>query len=243
MESPLATTTFEAAHPEALTNWLQGRRAEHSIVGATGALTPSLKAAIRESALAEPVFLDASTPLPIRNAYATPETLGPDRLAAAVGGWYAGGCTRPVLIIDSGTAVTFDFVRADGTFVGGNISANVALRLGALHDHTARLPLVECRAEDFGQLGDHVAPSSPEDLLGRSTAEALRNGALLAIRYETEGYMREFLLKYPNLLIIHTGGTEIVFENRLKNRTFAHQNLVLEGLNLIMRHILHTQAQ
>lgn len=243
MEKPLATKTLEANRPEELTSWLQGQRPDYTIVGATGHMTDALVACLKGVTNRDVIFLDSNTPIPIRNAYHTPETLGPDRLAAAVAGWYAGGCARPVLIIDSGTALTYDFVSADGTYLGGNISANARLRLLALSEHTARLPLVTLSPRDIESYGRQCLENTPDSLLGRSTEEALRNGALLAIRYEAEGYMREFLLKYPNLLIIHTGGMQIAFEKKLKSRIFAAQNLVLEGLNLVMRHILQTKAQ
>ena len=79
--------------------------------------------------------------MPIRNVYRTPQTLGRDRLAAAVGATvlFPG---RNVLIVDFGTAVTIDLVTADATYRGGCISPGVQLRFGALHDHTAALPLV-----------------------------------------------------------------------------------------------------
>lgn len=244
MEKPLATLTLEPNQPQQLADWLQGQRPDHCIVGATGHMTEALDACVRRVTRGQVVYLDHTTPIPIRNAYATPATLGPDRLAAAVAGWYAGGCRRPVLIIDSGTAITYDFVSADGTFLGGNISANAALRLWALHQQTARLPLLSLPSAADEEASSPLSHAdNPDALLGHTTTEALRNGALLAIRYEAEGYMREFLLKYPNLLIIHTGGMQIAFEKKLKSRIFAAQNLVLEGLNLIMRHILQTKAQ
>ena len=84
----------------------------------------------------------SQTSVPIGNAYLTPETLGRDRLAAAVGATvlYPG---RNVLIVDFGTAITFDFVSAEGEFLGGNISPGAAPRFRALHHFTRKLPLCE----------------------------------------------------------------------------------------------------
>lgn len=86
--------------------------------------------------------LDGETPLPIAVDYATPHTLGADRIAAAVGAWntFAGS---PLLVVDAGTAVTYDAVSADGHFLGGNIAPGMRMRLEALHKFTARLPRVE----------------------------------------------------------------------------------------------------
>ena len=86
--------------------------------------------------------LTASTPIPLSNAYSTPATLGMDRLAAAVGAW----SMQPghdILVVDAGTAITYDFVSADGVYKGGNIAPGVSLRFKSLHDHTGSLPLVD----------------------------------------------------------------------------------------------------
>ncbi len=85
--------------------------------------------------------LTPDTHLPIRIDYATPTTLGADRVAAAVGAWadYAG---HPILVVDAGTAVTYDYVDAEGTYHGGNIAPGISMELRALHEFTARLPLV-----------------------------------------------------------------------------------------------------
>ena len=87
-----------------------------------------------------------ATPVPIAIDYATPETLGRDRVAAAVGAatLHAG---RETVIVDFGTALTIDRVTADGTFRGGAISPGVTMRLRALHDYTASLPLCDPFAE------------------------------------------------------------------------------------------------
>ena len=112
--------------------------------------------------------LSPQLPLPIRNGYTTPETLGEDRLAAAVGAasLYPG---RNLLIVDFGTAITIDQVSADGVFRGGNISPGVQMRFRALHDYTAALPLCES-CED-------------QTLLGRSTVEAIRQGVMNGIAF------------------------------------------------------------
>ena len=81
------------------------------------------------------------TPAPLHNGYSTPQTLGPDRWATAVGAWEQQP-GKPLLIIDAGTCITFDVVTADGIFLGGNISPGLDMRLQAMHEHTARLPLV-----------------------------------------------------------------------------------------------------
>ena len=159
--------------------------------------------------------LTASTPVPIRNGYSTPETLGMDRLAAAVGAW----ATDPghnMLVIDAGTAITYDFITSDGVFKGGNIAPGVAVRLNSLHEHTGALPLVK--------------PEGDVPLFGYDTTTAIRGGVLNGIRYEAEGYISELEMLYPSLLVFLTGGDADFFDIKAKSRIFALPDLVLRGL-------------
>lgn len=164
----------------------------------------------------------AETPIPIENGYATPQTLGLDRLAAAV----AANALYPnsnVLIVDFGTAITVDFVSAEGRFLGGNISPGAATRFRALHHFTKRLPLCELDEESVR-------------LLGNSTLTAIESGVVNGIVYEIEGYIRDLQQRYNNLRIIFTGGESDFFAKRLKNTIFATYDLVAYGLNRILEH-------
>lgn len=249
--TPLAIQTLDPNDVDALKEFVRkhlkpSQALDACIVGATGILSQSLRSLIHDLSDGHEIFVDDTTPLPILNCYATPTTLGPDRLAAAVGGWFEGDCKHPVLIIDAGTAITYDFVTEDGWFIGGNISAGLHLRLNSLHKHTARLPLVspsEQTSQYLSNIEYFNRTENPLSVIGNNTTHALVKGALLGIRYEMEGYIREFLLKYPNIIIILTGGTQIVFEKTLKNRTFARPYLVIEGLYLILRHVLLNTKQ
>lgn len=159
--------------------------------------------------------------VPIANAYRTPTTLGRDRLAAAVGAAtrYPG---RNVLIVDFGTAVTFDLVSADATFRGGCISPGMTTRFKALHDYTAALPL--------------CAPAPGDELLGLTTAEAIERGVMNSLRFEIEGYIACMMPEFADLLVIFTGGDAKYFVKRIKNTIFANWNLVFCGLNRILEH-------
>lgn len=165
--------------------------------------------------------LDWQTPVPLRNAYHTPQSLGMDRLAAAVGAWSLNP-GHDMLVIDAGTAVTFDFVRADGTYMGGNIAPGVELRLKSLHEHTGALPIVS----RIGQ----VPP------FGYDTETALRSGAVHGIANEIQGYVTELEAEYPSVLIFLTGGDAETFAFKSKNGTFAVTNLVLKGLDCICKY-------
>ncbi|GHV00524.1 type III pantothenate kinase [Bacteroidia bacterium] len=165
--------------------------------------------------------LGPETPTPIVNRYATPATLGYDRLAGAVGAAMRfPGCTT--LVVDLGTAITFDVVTAQGEFLGGNISPGAAMRLRALHDHTDSLPLVS--------LGD------PPGMIGSSTEGAILAGVVGGIVHETEGYVARLEQMYGQLKIIFTGGDADFFVKRLNFPIFVSYNLVLEGLNAILEY-------
>jgi type III pantothenate kinase len=160
-------------------------------------------------------------PVPLGNDYATPRTLGSDRLAAAVAanGLYPG---RNVLIVDFGTAVTIDLVTADNTYRGGNIAPGMQMRFRALHDCTASLPL--CGACD------------EPVLLGRSTVEAIQAGVLQGMLFEIEGYIARLQGRCADLCVIFTGGDAKYFAKRIKNTIFADCNLVFRGLNRILEY-------
>ena len=125
------------------------------------------------------IFKPATTPIPLENHYHTPETLGADRLAAAVGA-QAMHPNCDIMIVDFGTAITIDFVEG-GAFKGGNISPGVTTRFRALADYTARLP--RCYATD--EVLDY----------GRTTNEAIEQGVMRGVEHEIRGYTEAFLQK------------------------------------------------
>ena len=165
------------------------------------------------------VLLDENTPLPIENLYKTPETLGKDRIAACVGANYFKPNTN-LLVIDVGTAVTYDVLNVKNQYVGGNISLGLEMRRKALHTFTQKLPLIEMK--------DSVPA------LGTTTEEAILAGIVNGLTFEMEGYISAVSAVYPNLSIFLTGGDTFYFEKKLKSRIFANQNLLLVGLNRIL---------
>lgn len=165
--------------------------------------------------------LTSDLPVPIKNSYSTPKTLGNDRLAAVVGA----SCLFPgrsALVIDAGTAITYDFLMNGNEYVGGNIAPGISLRFRSLNDHTKRLPLIE--EYDWAQG------------FGNSTADALRKGVLNGLAFEIEGYVRDFQANYSDSVIILTGGDCFFLLKRIKNTIFAEPNLVAIGLNRILNY-------
>jgi type III pantothenate kinase len=175
-----------------------------------------------------PDFIELSylTPMPIRNSYKTPETLGIDRLAAAVGAQvlFPG---KDLLVMDAGTAITFDLIEANGTFLGGNISPGLRSRFRALHDYTEKLPLVT--------VSDQWPP------IGQTTEEAIRSGVLSGITLEMDGMIDLLSKKYPGIQIVLTGGDAPFFERRLKNHIFVKFEITLIGLNRILEYNVEKQ--
>ena len=171
-------------------------------------------------------FFDDNIRLPIEVRYQTPETLGRDRIAVAVGANFMQP-QKDILVIDAGTAITFEIVEASGIYLGGNISPGMTTRFHALNRYTGRLPLVEER---------EFVP-----LFGTSTETAIVAGVVRGIVYEMDGYIDELQNKYPGLYVFLTGGHAQYFEKRLQNVIFTEKKLVLIGLNRILEYNVEKQ--
>jgi type III pantothenate kinase len=167
------------------------------------------------------IELDHLTELPIENLYETPETLGKDRLAAAVGANELFP-EQNLLIIDAGTAITYDLVSEKNQFVGGNISPGLEMRFKALNQFTGKLPLVSY-SDEF-------------QTIGKNTTDAIRAGVQNGILYEINQTIELFNKNYQNLQIVMTGGDSIFFDKKLNYSIFVHFNITLIGLNRILEH-------
>lgn len=173
------------------------------------------------------VLFDHNTPVPIKNGYDTPQTLGLDRLAAAVGAKNI--CPgENLLIIDAGTAITYDFVSAEGEYLGGNIAPGLKMRFTILARMTKKLPLVETDENE-------LIP-----LFGRNTRDAIAAGVIRGVAYEVKGYMRTLAEKVTHFRTFLTGGNAPYILNNVRTsptetRELQHKkNLVLVGLNTIL---------
>lgn len=167
------------------------------------------------------IELTSETPIPLKNLYKSPATLGYDRLAASVGAnnIFPGS---NVLVIDIGSAITIDFVNDRNEYTGGNISPGMAMRFKALNEYTANLPL-EKPQEDF-------------ELLGSGTSAAIVNGVQNGIIFELDSYINCLAKIKKNLKVILTGGEADFFVKKLKNSIFVDSNLTLKGLNKILEY-------
>lgn len=173
------------------------------------------------------VLFDHMTPVPIVNRYDTPQTLGQDRLAAAVGAKTL--CPdENLLIIDAGSAITYDFVSAEGEYMGGNIAPGIKMRFTMLQRMTKKLPMVEAEENE-------LIP-----LFGANTRDAIAAGVIRGVAYEVKGYMRTLKEKMPHYQTFLTGGHAPYILNNVrssrneKREIRFEKHLVLIGLNNIL---------
>lgn len=159
------------------------------------------------------------TPMPLKVKYNSPLTLGVDRLAAAVGASSLAGENVPVLVVDAGTAVTYDCVTARGEYLGGNIAPGIRMRFRSLNSFTARLPLVDVKG--------------PVPFFGSDTKEAIRVGAVRGVVAE--------LIYYKSLMPIEAkvvigGGDAPVIIPHLPFNAIYEPHLVTLGLKQILNY-------
>ena len=166
----------------------------------------------------EVIVFNHQLPISIVNAYKTPHTLGLDRLAAAVGAWEKyNGEDKDILVVDLGSAITYDIVTADGRYVGGNIAPGVRMRFGALHNFTSRLPLIE--------------PEGYYGLWGDATETAIRSGVITGIVGEITYYKSQLS---DNCDVVLTGGDAAMIAEKLDFSVKVEHELESTGLNRIL---------
>lgn len=159
--------------------------------------------------------------LPIRLGYLTPSTLGVDRVAAVCGALELFPA-RNCLVIDAGTCINYELLDAKGIYQGGAISPGISMRFEAMHTFTARLPLVKAN-ENIG-------------LIGNTTETCMQSGVMNGVLEEVRGIIQQYKLIYQDLVVIMCGGDSPFFENKLKPAIFVAPELVLIGLNRILRY-------
>jgi len=212
-------SAFENLTPDDLEDISSGQEITHCIVSSVKDIDRIILEYL--SSRYKLIILDAMTPLPVKNLYETPETLGKDRIAAAV----AAGFLFPgsdTLVVDAGTAITYDLILGGKTYIGGGISPGLDMRFKALNAFTGKLPL--------------VSDINPAPLTGSNTTDSIRSGVINGTVSEIEGIISMYRQKYPSLEVILTGGNHYFFDKQLKIKTFAAPNLVLEGLNIILEY-------
>lgn len=167
------------------------------------------------------LYLNHLTPLPITINYETPETLGNDRIANVVAASFLYP-NKNILIIDAGTCITIDFIDQNKEYQGGRISPGIEMRYKSLHKYTSNLP--------------KLTISNTAQQIGKDTNSSIVSGVEKGVVAEIETIIDDFKNENEDLFVIVTGGDTFFFENTLKNSIFADQNLVLKGLNEILKY-------
>ena len=165
--------------------------------------------------------LSHASKVPFKNSYASPSTLGMDRIALATSAFYQYP-RKNVLVIDMGTCVTYDFVNDAGEYRGGAISPGLNMRYKAMHLQTDKLPLLQ--------------PEELLDFVGNSTASSMHSGVINGLTLELDGVISQYHARFHDLTVILTGGDSQFFVKRLKNSIFANSKFLVEGLNYLLEY-------
>jgi type III pantothenate kinase len=165
------------------------------------------------------LFLNQQLPQVFTNLYLSPNTLGNDRIAlvSAASKHFP---TENVLVIDSGTCITYDFKNNKNEYIGGAISPGLEMRYKAMHNYTENLPLLDNEEEIT--------------LIGNTTNSCMHSGVVYGVTFEIDGIIAAYQAQYKDLTVILTGGDAQFLYKRLKNSIFANSNFLLEGLNYIL---------
>jgi type III pantothenate kinase len=175
-------------------------------------------------------FITSNSPLPFKNKYSTPSTLGIDRMVLASGAVLKYP-NQNRLVIDAGTCITYDFIDEKDNYLGGAISPGIRLRFESLHNYTAKLPLVALES-----IEEQNSTSNAIPFIGNSTLDAINSGVINGVINEIEGFISQYEAVYPKFIIILTGGDTEFLAKRLKNTIFANSNFLLESLNQTFQH-------
>lgn len=195
--------------------WKEAGEDIHLFLAGSGKMDKNIQILLKKSVDS---FLDSSQlqEYPIKIGYAKPEQLGVDRIANCVGAasLYP---ERNLLVIDSGTCITYNYMNVEGVFLGGNISPGVELRFRSLNEYTEKLP--------------YVTPSENYGGIGKTTEEAIRNGVMNGILFEIEQTIQNFIAEYADGKIVITGGNSCYLKENLKFEADYCEILGFIGLN------------
>ena len=191
-------------------------KTQKALLSSVGKLDDATEKLIQNSLKTE--IITHQTTFPFTNNYATPATLGIDRLVLAAGAVLLYP-KQNRLVIDAGTCITYDFIAANDDYLGGAISPGITIRYKSLNNFTAKLPLLEKK--------------ETKNFIGNSTENSIHSGIINGVCYEIDGFISRYSDKSQDLTIILTGGDAVFLAKRLKNTIFANSNFLLESLNLL----------
>jgi type III pantothenate kinase len=168
----------------------------------------------------EPLIIGENAQIGIEIRIDKPSEAGADRLVNAIGGFHAYG--GPLIIVDSGTATTFDVVAEDGAFEGGAIAPGINLSMQALHEAAARLP--------------RIAIQRPPTSIGKDTVTAMQSGVYWGYVALIEGLIDRIRAEYGRpMTVVATGGVASLFEGATDKIDRFDPDLTIKGLLEIHR--------
>ncbi len=185
-------------------------------------LDPTLAAMARDYFQRDPVFVTHETDTGLAIAYENPSEVGADRLVNSVAAYHHYG--GPCVVVDFGTAITFDLVSAQAEYLGGIICAGIAVSIGALFAKAARLPMVDFR--------------EPEKLIGTNTAGSMQSGFFYGTISMVDGLIERILgVSGPETKLVATGGHAGLIVGGSRYLETVNSDLTLDGLRLIWERV------
>lgn len=198
---------------------LENKQINHAVISSVGVGADEVVEFLSKKGI-QVLRVSHQTLLPFQLNYATPHTLGMDRVAAVAGAQHFFPNTN-CLVIDVGTCITFDFISAVGIYEGGAISPGLDMRLRAMHEFTQKLPQPEL--------------NWPASFEGKSTEQSLLSGVCIGVVDEIEGRIARYAGQYGQIQPVICGGNTDLLAKHIKNNIFAQPALVLFGLNQILQ--------
>jgi type III pantothenate kinase len=207
---------------ETVREFISGNPGGHLLISSVKKEYTEIKALLGKAAGAV-VFFDDNCRLPLTNLYATPKTLGKDRLAGVCGAmaFFPG---ENCLVIDAGTCITYDFIDAEKNYHGGSISPGLNMRFKAMHEYTGKLPL--------------VSAEWPGDFTGNSTLTSMQTGVAFGMVGEINGFVNLYKNRWGTIKVLMCGGDTEFLAKRCESEIFAAPDLVISGLNEILKYNL-----
>lgn len=170
----------------------------------------------------DPVVVSSELDTGIKILYQTPNTVGADRICNAVGGFAKYG--GPLIVVDLGTATTFDIVTRNAEYLGGIIFPGLEMSASFLHHRTARLP--------------KVALTFPEKIIGTSTTESIQSGLMYGSVEMIDGLVRRVMAeRQEKMQVVATGGLAPVIQKKSTELKIIDPFLTLDGLRLIYERV------
>jgi type III pantothenate kinase len=212
--------SFSVITKDILTSILNQFSIENSIISSVAGVEAQVTEFLKTNT--KLIYYTHQIKLPVTLLYQSVAILGLDRIANAVGA-ASMFRNRNVLSIQAGTCLVFDFVNEKGAYLGGSISPGMKMRFEVLHEKTKQLPLIRDTEKDI-------------HFLGMNTEASILSGVIVGMCCEIDGLINEYKRQYKDTIVLFSGGDAAFLQKFIKNTIFAAPNVVLKGLNEIIKY-------